>query len=203
MACIVLHCALILLTVSAVALLIGGLLLFLIPHLFHELGLRRRLLENLPSENAYKGLFSLLVLVGLVMIVVGKGQAEFTMIWEPRFELRNISLILMIPVFILVVAGNIPLSFLRKTVRNPMMLGTVFWGIAHLWSNGDLASILLFGSFTLWAGFKFISLGLRNGPVTARPSLLWDGVALIAGLVLYGLIAVFHGELFGVGLSFA
>lgn len=198
-----LHCALILLTVGAVALLITGLFLFFLPHLFREFGLRQKLIDGLPSENAYKGLYSLLAILGLVLIVLGKGQSEFIMIWEPRFELRNISLMLMIPVFILVMAGNMPMSWLRKTLRNPMMLGTVLWGIAHLWSNGDLASILLFGGFTLWAGFKYVSMNLRNEPVTTAPSVVWDVAAVVAGLFLYGLIAVYHGELFGVGLSFA
>lgn len=185
-----------------VTLLIVGLLLFFLPHLFYELGLRQRLVETLPSEGAYKGIYSLLSLVGLVLIVMGKGQADFVMVWEPRFELRSISHVLMIPVFILVAAGNMPMSWLRKNLRNPMMLGTLLWGIAHLWSNGDLASILLFGGFSLWAAFKFVSLGLRHGPVETTASLMWDGIALVVGLVLYFVFAVLHGELFGVGLSF-
>lgn len=160
------------------------------------------LLAQLPSEGAYKGLYSLLALAGLVLIAVGKGQSDFVMIWEPRFELRSISHVIMIPVFILIVAGNIPLSNLRKNLRNPMMLGTCLWGLAHLWSNGDLASILLFGSFTLWSGFKFVAMGLHQGSIQGPASVLWDGIALIAGLVLYGTIAIFHGQLFGVGLSF-
>lgn len=185
-----------------VILLIVGLLLFFLPHLFRELGLRQRLIETLPSEGAYKGIYSLLALAGLVLIVMGKGQGDFVMVWEPRFELRGISHVLMIPVFILVAAGNMPMSWLRKNLRNPMMLGTFLWGIAHLWSNGDLASILLFGGFALWAAFKFVSLGLRHGPVETNASLMWDGIALVVGLVFYFVFAVLHGELFGVGLSF-
>ncbi len=189
--------------VTAVPLLISGLVLFFLPHLFRELGLREKLIARLNSENAYKGIYSLLALAGLALIIVGKGQSEFVMVWEPRFELRQISHILMLPALLLVVAGNLPTSRLRAAVRNPMMLGTLLWGIAHLWSNGDLASILLFGGFALWSGFKFVSLGIHNGPVTSTPSQLWDGIAVVIGLVLYGLIAIFHGELFGVGLSFA
>jgi uncharacterized membrane protein len=199
---VVLHCGLAGFWAFVVALLVVGLILFIVPHLFRETGLRAVLLAQLPSEGAYKGLYSLLALAGLVLIAVGKGQSDFVMIWEPRFELRSISHVIMIPVFILIVAGNIPLSNLRKNLRNPMMLGTCLWGLAHLWSNGDLASILLFGSFTLWSGFKFVAMGLRQGSIQGRASVLWDGIALIAGLVLYGTIAIFHGQLFGVGLSF-
>lgn len=198
-----LHCGLAGFWVFVVALLVLGLTLFIMPHLFRETGLRGVLLASLPSEGVYKGLYSLLALTGLLLIVIGKGQSDFVMIWEPRFELRSISHIIMIPVFILIVAGNIPLSNLRKKLRNPMMLGTCLWGLAHLWSNGDLASLLLFGSFTLFSGFKFVTMGMRQGPVQGRASVLWDGIALIAGLVLYGTIAIFHGQLFGVGLNFA
>jgi len=185
-----------------VALLVLGLILFFLPHLFRETGLRGALLARLPSEGAYKGLYSLLALGGLLLIIAGKAQSDFLMVWEPRFELRPISHIIMIPVFILLVAGNTPLSYLRKNLRNPMLLGVFLWGLAHLWANGDLASMLLFGSFTLWSGFKFVSMGIRQGPINGAASILWDGIALIAGLVLYGAIAIFHGQLFGVGLSF-
>ena len=185
------------------ALLVLGLILFFGPHLFRETGLRGVLLERLPSEGAYKGLYSVLALLGLVLIVVGKAQSEFLMVWEPRFELRPISHVIMIPVFILLVAGNVPLSHLRKHLRNPMLLGTFLWGVAHLWANGDLASMLLFGSFTLWSGFKFVAMGIRQGPILENGSLLWDAIAFIVGLVLYAAVALFHGQLFGVGLSFA
>ena len=183
-------------------LLISGLALFIVPHLLRELGWREKIIQKLPSENAYKGLYSLIALLSIVLIVWGKSQAQFTMIWEPRFEWRFVSHILMIPAFVLVFAGNMPPSNLLVTLRNPMMLGTCFWGLAHLWANGDLASIVLFGSFTLWAGFKFISMGRRPQKLRKAPSLLWDIIALVAGLVVYGLVAVYHGELFGVGLSF-
>ncbi len=186
-----------------VAFLVFGLILFFVPHLFRELGLRDRLIGTLSSVSAYMGIYTALTLAGLALIIYGKSQSEFIMIWEPPFELRSVSHVLMIPVFILVVAGNTPLSHLRKVLRNPMMLGTCLWGLAHLWSNGDLASVLLFGGFTLWSGFKFVSLGIRQGPNTNTPSFLWDGIAFVVGLVLYGVIAVFHGQLFGVGLSFS
>ncbi|GIT63622.1 MAG: hypothetical protein Ct9H300mP22_0220 [Gammaproteobacteria bacterium] len=88
---------------------------------------------------------------GLGLIIWGKSIAPFVMIWEPPFELRYLSSIFMIPVFILAVAGNIPMSFLRWQLRNPMLLGVIIWGVAHLWANGDLAS-----HTSLW---KFYSLG--------------------------------------------
>ena len=184
-------------------LLITGLLLFLGPHLLREFGLRDRLLAAAPSQGVYRACYSLLALAGIVLIAFGKGKAGFYMMWEPMFELRYISHILMLPACILLVAGNTPTSHMRKQLRNPMLLGVTLWGLAHLWANGDLASMLLFGSFTLWAGFKFVALGLEKGAVNGSAAIVWDIVSVIGGLVLYAFIGIYHGPLFGIGLSFA
>jgi uncharacterized membrane protein len=190
-------------------LLILGLMLFFIPHLLREMGLRQRAIAALPSESAYKGVYSLLAVSGLGLIIWGKSQADFSMMWEPIFELRYISHILMIPALILVAAGNMPMSLMRRNFRNPMLLGVTIWGLAHLWSNGDLASMLLFGGFSLWAGLKFVSRGVSAAPATREIStwrqllalLKWDILAIVVGLGLFLVIFLFHGQLFGVGLS--
>ncbi len=183
-------------------LLIAGLILFLIPHLLKEMGVRQYVIDCFPSTGAYKGVFSLTVLAGLVLIVWGKSSSPFIMLWQPIFELHFISHILMIPASILLVAGNLPMSYTRKYLRNPMLLSVTFWGFSHLWSNGDMASALLFGGFSLWAGSKFIFSGLKPSSSDESASLLWDLIALLAGSALYVLISFYHGQLFGVGLNF-
>ncbi len=181
--------------------LLPGLLLFLAPHLLREFGLRQAVKNRLSSEAQYRGLYSLITVAGLGLIIWGKSVSSFQMIWQPPFEWRSFSLMLMIPALPLLVAGNLPLSYLRKYFRNPMLVGILLWSLAHLWSNGDLASMLLFGSFAIWSATKIISLA-RLADVHARsPSLLWDIVSIVGGLGLYALIAIYHGQLFGVGLS--
>jgi uncharacterized membrane protein len=181
--------------------LILGLALFVGVHLLRELKLRD-IARNRLGVGAYKATFSLLALTGLVLIVWGKSMSPFIMIYEPRYELRGITHFAMLPAFILLVAGNLPLSYIRSITLNPMVLGTAVWGAAHLWANGDLASVSLFGSLTLWAVIKFSSLALAGTPHTGKPSLLWDTTALIGGFMLYSLVTVFHGQLFGIGLTF-
>jgi uncharacterized membrane protein len=184
--------------------LVLGLLLFIGLHLTREFGLRPVLINRCGSENNYKAAYSLLALLGLGLIIWGKATAPFIMLWQPKFELRFISHMLMIPAFILLIAGNSPMSYLRQQTRNPMLAGLTFWGLAHLWSNGDLASVLLFGVMGAWAGFKFMSLGLR-GPSRMdekKPNLFWDFIAIVAGLITYTLISQYHGQLFGVGLQY-
>lgn len=181
--------------------LITGLVLFTVPHMLREFGLRETLINSLPSIGAYKGIYSLTAALGLGLIIYGKSQAPFVMLWQPIFEARYISHVLMIPAMILVMAGNLPMSHMRKQLRNPMLLGVALWGLSHLWANGDLASTILFGSFTVWSGYKFIMRGLTAPPTISPASVLWDGVALIAGLVVYVLVSIYHGQLFGVGLT--
>lgn len=177
-----------------------GLLLFLFPHLWRELGLRNKLINQLASESAYKGVYSLLSLVGLALIIYGKSQAPFIMIWQPLFEWRWLSNLIMLPALMLVMAGNLPMSHFRMTLRHPMLLGVCLWGLAHLWANGDLASMLMFGSLTLWAALKFFTLHKQPRPPKS-PRLVWDVLVILLGMLLYGLIFTFHGHLFGVGLS--
>ncbi|MFM1894989.1 MAG: hypothetical protein RLZZ385_63 [Pseudomonadota bacterium] len=181
--------------------LVAGLVLFIGVHLLREFGLRDPLLQRF-GEGAYKGLYSLVALAGLGLIVWGKSSAPFIMVWQPVYELRSITHFLMLPAWILVVAGNVPMSHLRQHTVHPMLLGTVLWGGSHLWANGDLASALMFGSLSLWALFKYFAL-LRSKPASnARPSWLWDVFVVILGFSLYGVVMVYHGPLFGIGLSF-
>ena len=184
-------------------LLVTGLLLFFIPHLLRETRLRDHVLAKLPSAAAYKGAFSLATAIGICLIVLGKSQATFFTVWQPPFEWRAVSHFLMLPGVILVTTGNLPPSHLAAVTRNPMLLGVGLWGLAHLWSNGDLASILLFGSFAIWSMLKFVTMWGTARPVSRAPGIVWDVIAILLGSLLYALVAMFHGHLFGVGLNFA
>lgn len=183
-------------------LLILGLALFVGIHLLRELRLRDTF-RNRLGENGYKALYSLIALAGLILIIWGKSASSFIMVYEPRYELRSVTHFAMLPAFILLVAGNLPYSHLRSITLNPMVLGTAVWGAAHLWANGDLASVLLFGTLMVWAIIKFVSLAAAREPVATRPSFLWDATALIGGFALYSLVTIFHGQLFGIGLTFS
>lgn len=184
-------------------LLILGLVMFLGMHLTRELGLRDGLMARFPSKGAYMGAYSVITLAGFVLIVWGKSSADFTMLWQPEFDQRWVSYFLMLPALILVVAGNFPMSVMRWNIRNPMMLGTVLWSVAHLWSNGDLASVVLFASIGIWAAIKFFSLWSVNKPTVPLSFnlILRDVLVVVIGCFLYAAVWAWHGELFGVGLG--
>lgn len=178
--------------------LVLGLTLFIGIHLLRELGLARVLKEKLRPLT-YRAGYSLIALIGLVLIIWGKSSAPFVMLWQPPFSQQWLTHMLMIPAFILVMAGNLPTSYIRVQIVNPMLLGVAIWGGAHLWSNGDLASLLLFGSFSLWSIIKLISLRNEHGS-HSRPSWKWDIVAVLAGTVAYSLVLIYHGQIFGIGV---
>ena len=66
----------------------------------------------------------------------------------------------MLPVFILLFAAYLP-GRIKAKLRHPMLAAIKFWALAHLIANGDLASIILFGSFLAYAVFDRITLKRR------------------------------------------
>ena len=181
-----------------------GLFLFIGLHLLRELGWRDVLISRL-KPRPYKGLVAFAIFASLIFIVIGKGQASFIQLWVPPFNLRSITHLLMISSCILVVAGALPNSYTRELIGHPMLVGVIVWSGSHLLANGDLASVLLFGTLGLWAIFKIFSLEFLKGRQIAqenerKASLIWDGSAIVLGMIAYILLLVFHGPLFGFAL---
>ena len=152
------------------------------------------------GEGPWKGLYSLVSLAGLVLIVWGYSQARnTTVIWEPPFWMSHVTALLMLVSLILLAVYQLPAGRIKPAVKHPMLAAVKIWAFAHLLANGDLASIMLFGSFLAWAVMDRISLKRRNAAVPARGPVKWDVIALVAGLVLYLLLIFWlHALLFGV-----
>ena len=163
--------------------LILGLALFIFLHSLRELRLRDIAIERWGMKP-YMGLFSVGVFIAIGLIILGRMIAPFDVIYVPRYEQRVVTSFFMLPAFVLFVAGNTPKSYIRLTVRNPMMLGTAIWGGSHLIANGDLASVLMFGSLGLWGLFKFVSLGLTQPTLCldmGRCATCFDSCLLVHG----------------------
>jgi uncharacterized membrane protein len=190
------------------ALLIGGLALFFIAHLVPMLpSLRAGLVERLGA-GPYRGLFSLVSIAGLVLIVLGYGQMQGLgrgnpELWTPPTWIKHVVLLLMIPALILLVAAYVP-SRIRSAVGHPMLAALAIWAFAHLLANGDLASLLLFGSFLAFAVIDRMSVTTRASPGPlggAKGGALHDMAVIALGLALYLLILFWgHAKLTGVPL---
>lgn len=141
------------------AILILGLVLFLGVHSVRivaddwRTGMRSRL-----GEGAWKGVYTLISLAGFGLIVWGYGLArqDPVVLWVPPVAMRHLASLLTLAAFVLLAAAYVPRNAFKAKLHHPMVLAVKVWALAHLLSNGNLADVLLFGSFLLWAvpGFR-------------------------------------------------
>lgn len=184
-------------------LLIVGLILLLGAHLVPTAqGLRDQLVGRF-GENGYKGLFSAVSLVGFALIVYGYSVAGFVPVWDPPHWLRHVAFVFMLPVFPLLIEAYLP-GQVREKFHHPMVLAVKIWAFAHLLVRGDVASMLLFGTFLVWAIYDRISLKGREAGGTISVSsgpVRNDWIALALGLAIYALFVAWgHAALIGVPL---
>lgn len=154
------------------------------------------------SENAWKGFYTLVSLVGIVLMV--RGYAELrstpTVLYVAPLWLRHVAALLLLPVFIFFIAPYFP-GKIKTALKHPQLVAVKLWAVAHLLVNGTVADLLLFGSFLAWAVADRISLKNRpQRPLPGAPeSTANDVILVILGLVLYAVFAVWaHEWLFGV-----
>lgn len=156
------------------------------------------------GEGAWKGIYSLLSLVGLALIVWGYGQARLdpTVLWASPTWTRHLASLLVLIAFVLLAAAYVPKNSIRHRLHHPMVLGVKVWAIAHLLANNTLADVLLFGSFLLWAVLDFRAARQRDraGPVSYAPGTTAGTLTAVAvGIALWALFAFWaHRWLFGV-----
>ena len=67
---------------------------------------------------------------------------------------RHVAVALMWLAFICVTAAYIPRRHQARVLKHPMLVGVKLWAVAHLIANGDLGSIILFGSVLAWAVYR-------------------------------------------------
>lgn len=186
------------------AIMILGLVLFIGTHLLTTRREQRAALIARFGEGAYKGLYSLASIVGIALIAWGFARYRATGwidVWYPPAWTRHVAVALILPAAIFFVAPYSP-GRIKTALKHPMLVGIKLWAVAHLIANGDLGSILLFGSLLAWAVVDRISLKRRTDP-GAPPipvgGIQKDTIAVVAGLALYlALGFLFHPYVIGV-----
>lgn len=194
--------------------LILGLVLFLGTHAFSMLRARRASVIGQVGEGRYKLGYTLLSVLGLVLIGYGFGlyrQEGMITVWNPPVFTRHLALLLTLLAFIVMAAAYLP-GHIRAKAKHPMLLAVKIWATAHLLANGDLGGILLFGGFLAWAVIARISAKRRaldpgevvsqhGGAVAAPAGWRNDGIAVAVGLVTWFVFAKYlHLLLIGVGV---
>jgi uncharacterized membrane protein len=155
------------------------------------------------GERRWKLVYSIVSLVGLVLIIYGYGQARqaTSVLYAPPAWGRHATALLTLAAFILIPASHIPGTRIRAFVRHPMVLGVILWAIGHLLANGTVADVVLFGAVLAWAIVDYASSLARDrrasvaypvGPVSR------DVKAIDAGTVVWFVFGYWlHGPLIG------
>jgi uncharacterized membrane protein len=180
-------------------LLIVGLIVFFGIHLVPtNPGLRAGLVQRFGS-GPYQIAFSVVSLLGFVLIVFGYGKLQVMagknpQLWTPPAGAKHVAFALMLPAMIFLVAAYVP-SRIRTAVKHPMLLGIKIWALAHLIANGTLGATILFLSFLAFAVYDRISvkkraapgpLGAKSGGLTGDLIAVAGGVSLYAFMLLWG-----------------
>jgi uncharacterized membrane protein len=181
-----------------------GLVIFLGAHVFVTMRDRRAVLVAKLGEWPYRGLFSLVSILGIVLIAYGFASyraAGFIVVWNPPAWTRHIVVALMWPASIMVAAAYIP-GNIKRVLKHPLLVAVKTWAFAHLCANGDLGGMILFGAVLAWAVYDRITLKHRSDP--GAPPIPLGGVkndliAVVVGTIIYlALGFVFHPIVIGV-----
>lgn len=196
------------------------------------------------GDGPYRGAFALASLAGLIWMGSAYAHAPTIELWGERPELRPAALVLVLIAFLFIVIGlatasptrvgmearltqgsDIARGILRVT-RHPFLWGVALWALVHLVVNGDLASLVLFGSLLLlalggtaaidakrqrvfqehWQRFAATTSNVPFAAIIAGRNQLGAALREIGilrmalALAVYALVLGFHGRLFGVSL---
>lgn len=170
-------------------LLILGILLWVLPHMFKRLAPRKRLMMEPQARSMVAGL----VVVGLVLMVIGYRMADGAVFWGRSPMLVGINNLMVLFAVYLFAADGMK-TRAKGWFRNPQLTAFKIWALGHLLVNGDMASFVLFGGLLAWAVVEVILLNRANPrPPKPAPAPIGKEIGAIVGAVaVYGVIALIH-----------
>ncbi|WP_353201672.1 NnrU family protein [Polynucleobacter sp.] len=187
------------------ALFLIGLVIFLGSHstrIFAE-SWRNNMIDRI-GEVKWKGLYTIISLIGFIIMVIGYGQARQStvVLWQPNSFLIYIALVLNLIAFIFLAGSSPSNNAIRLKLKHPMILGVKVWALAHLLSNGTLVNLILFGAFLIWAVLDFRSARKRpvHTPEKAIVSTKATVITIASGIILW-IIFIFGLHQYLIGVS--
>lgn len=209
-----------------------------------SISVRNAIISSL-SNNGFRILYTVFALATFILMLISYGDAFYEPIWEPPMILRPVSALLMLLACIFLFCGwttksttmmggekilsdenpkaAIPTGIITVT-RHPMLVSFTLWAIAHLLSNGDLATMILVGgmlilsvggmfhidhrrSITNSGQWGSIVLTTSSFPFLAaiqgRIKVNWKGIGvwrLLGGIILFAILLFAHPYIAGVDL---
>ena len=169
-------------------LLVLGIALWIAAHGLKRIAPERR--EAMGEKG--KGPVAISILAGLILIIIGYRSADFIAIWTPPAFSTHVNNLLMVLAVVLFAVSTTKGRMSGK-MRHPMLTALKTWAVAHLLVNGDLASIILFGSMFAWALFTVIKI--NRAEEWTPPDFTAAGrdlQFLVTSVVAFGVIVLVH-----------
>lgn len=154
------------------------------------------------GDRPYMIAFSIASIGGIAWLVIAYKAADYVQTWGQPEWWKLVADILMLPAFMLVIiglatpnptavaqeklAGQPPRGIVRVT-RHPFLVGAGLWAFLHLVANGDVASLLLFGTLLIVCVAGPPSIDAKRRRALGAPA--WDVFAQRTSIVPFGAIA--------------
>ncbi|MEN8722153.1 MAG: NnrU family protein [Alphaproteobacteria bacterium] len=177
--------------------LIAGLIIFFAIHLLPITPLKEPL-YNWKGENGYKGVISVISIIGFVLIVIGHTAGNENNLWTPPDYALTTAKVVMPFAFILFVASSLK-SNISKLLPHPQLTAVLLWAAVHLIANGDTMSVMIFASFGIYALVDMLATKKAKG-ATEKYSFGRDVAVVAIGLGLFVVAMMFHQYLSGMPL---
>jgi len=163
----------------------------------HSIGVFAHSWRNIEAarlgNEAWKFRFSLVAIIGLVLITIGyqyHTNVENIVIWAPRVWARHLLVYGNLISLILLSAAYIPNNGIKARLKDPMTIGVIIWSSTHLAYVSSLAGVILFTCFLIWALLILVASRKRRAKIissqaniSARMTLL----TIILGLALWAI----------------
>ena len=182
-------------------LFIAGLVIFFGAHLFTGVmrGARSAIIGKV-GEMPYKGLYSLVSLAGFVLIIMGWKTADASILYATPAWTRHITYLLVLLAFVLLATAYLPAGKIAAATKHPMLAGVKLWAFGHLLVNGEVRSVILFGTFLAFAVIDRIAVKKRGETGRAAGAAMNDVIAIVVGVAAFAAVA-FYGHRYIAGVA--
>ena len=191
------------------------------------------------GRGGYGTVHGIVSVLGMAAVFWAFFRAPYLELWPSSAALRAVPALAMPLACILAVAsitnpyaglsgdrlpeGDNQAPGILGLTRHPAPWALILWGAAHVVANGDLAGLLFFGTFLVFAAFAPVLVDSRRrrlcgegawsrfaaatsttpffSAIRNHAKIDWRGIGwtpLAIGLALYGAILLIHGTVFGV-----
>ena len=161
--------------------------------------LRDRAVAALGNKG-YQFAFSVASVAGLVWMSFAYDHAPYIATWDTPEWWKPIAILVMLPAFLLAVIGlatpnptavaqegslSRPPQGIVRITRHPFLMGIAIWALTHLVANGDIASLIFFGTFAIVALAGMPSIDAKRRRLAGSA---WQAFAAETSIMPFGAI---------------